>query len=358
MGVCSSQDDLWIERISKILKLNTVGEYLGYENLGPYLFIWLFLIIDVPVLSTISYFYYGGGFPIVRNPFWILAVVLLTFTVWATMRVRDRYGSKVKKLNLPKKDEKAKKEFFEIYSRKVRYFFLISGIGFYFLWLSFNFYSFLSIEGLVPFIGKFLLIIPFVYIPVGLEFASLFVGIHLSLPRKIRKFDIHPDFTDPERHGGFKPLGSLIKFSSQLYFGIIILYTMFFYSGPVFSSTPMGTTDIFFFIGAWVFGIIAYFVPLLWIHRFMVKKKEKKKRKIDKKMRDLGGENDFKSFPDGNPQNLDEMSEYVYYYLALDHVDQMNEYPFDLGMTQELLSVALIPITISLVNQFLLKGMF
>ncbi|MFC7221799.1 hypothetical protein ACFQKF_01360 [Halalkalicoccus sp. GCM10025322] len=57
------------------------------------------------------------------------------------------------------------------------------------------------------------IIIPFVYIPIGVEFAAIYTSIHIDLPRRVRRADLEMDFTDPMNFGGMYYFGELIRHS-------------------------------------------------------------------------------------------------------------------------------------------------
>ncbi|KXA88947.1 hypothetical protein AKJ37_05930 [candidate division MSBL1 archaeon SCGC-AAA259I09] len=143
-------------------------------------------------------------------------------------------------------------------------------------------------------------ITPFIYGPIVAEFFSLFIGVHFNLPRKIEEHEIDPNFSDPQRFGGFRPLGALIKDSNIVCFVLLSLFGLFFFGGSILSPYPrtFPTTltlsratilTIVYLIG-WVILVLGFILPSYWLHRHMKSKKEKKKKKLDKKLRKIGSE--------------------------------------------------------------------
>ncbi|KXB01359.1 hypothetical protein AKJ41_01745 [candidate division MSBL1 archaeon SCGC-AAA259O05] len=181
--------------------------------------------------------------------------------------------------------------------------------------------------------------------------------MNIILPKKIKEKDIEPNYMDPKLYGGFKPLGHLIKVSTELYFGVILIFSFSSFL-PLFLNMGVVVAPIddltVFFGGAYVFGLLSFLSPILWLHNHISVKKEEKKASLDSDIRKTGREEDFYSFPEIRPRDNDEMIEYIQLYLRFDHVDRMKEYPLDFSMTQEFLTISLLPFINPLISYILL----
>ncbi|OYR79384.1 hypothetical protein DJ84_18020, partial [Halorubrum ezzemoulense] len=58
---------------------------------------------------------------------------------------------------------------------------------------------------------NFLFMWEFVFLPVIVEFAFTYYGIHFLLPRRIKKTEFNLFFYDPRNMGGFAAVGQLLK---------------------------------------------------------------------------------------------------------------------------------------------------
>ncbi|WP_336362927.1 hypothetical protein [Halalkalicoccus salilacus] len=193
------------------------------------------------------------------------------------------------------------------------------------------------------------IIIPFVYIPIGVEFAAIYTSIHIDLPRRVRRADLEMDFTDPMNFGGMYYFGELIRHSYYMFIILIIAFLFWTYAPRVSDSIiyypypEAGFETTVQFIIFWAIGTV-FLVHSVWIfHAHMTKAKREKVKEINQHFQELG--DDDRSIPETQP----EMKEILYVQLEHDksrRVRDMHEYPFNAEMIYQLVLSVLLPLAL------------
>lgn len=369
MEGCISKNELWIEKIARETKFEDFGEQVfNKKGLGPYLFFLVFpMLVLWIVIQGITFLRFGWfpSWPPYRA--WAFPVGL-GIGIWGLKKMRKKYYNVVGTLISSDLSSENKKEFFEILPRKLKNFLLISG----FLMLTIAvFKSALPVLRNPSLIGEAWLGSPlatgyiigslnysiwFLWVVVVAEFIAVFVGIHFFLPRKIQKSKIELDYSDPERYGGMKPVGSLIKFSSSLYFLALFIWTCTFLTTflvmPEFEIVPFKTGITIFFSGAWIGGILLFLLPLFKINSHIRDRKMKKIRELKKKMRKDGTQNE--GFLRAEPETLEETSKYIHRYIQFEHAHNLKEFPLNFTMIKEFVAIVIAPLGFHIITTFLI----
>ncbi|KXA90557.1 hypothetical protein AKJ57_04040 [candidate division MSBL1 archaeon SCGC-AAA259A05] len=152
-------NELWIEKISRKLSFDKIASRISKKSHAPYFFVLTVMIIDVPILNTIWYFR-TGFHPLIDAPTWLLLPPLVFFAIWGSRKIRDKFEEFVRSSSLLEHNNVKKKDFFEIPSPKLKYFFLISGLVLWMIYAIWSIPEIISMSGKLGYSG-FFLFIPF-----------------------------------------------------------------------------------------------------------------------------------------------------------------------------------------------------
>lgn len=337
-GSFANGDVLWIERLARITKLEKLGKILmGREGIGPYLYLWIIfsishLIFNGSIFLTTGEVNYGS--------FWSLTIVVgLTFGVWAIKNMKEKYHTTIKELNLSNKSN-----FYNKWPALSKKFFLVSSI------LVLTTYNIVYFNDMSEFLSPIGMIahsaIQLVYItPIVAEFVAMIFNIHLFFPKQFVHARPDLDFSDPYRKGGTESVGDLILTSSKMYFIGLSLFTLFplyitfFYSEEYLFT--LGPYTTLFFLGGWKVGLWIFFAPQIRIHKYLKEEKRKKIENIHHEIQMIETEDEVKT---------EQLIQCVKKYLQLENVRQQSEYPFDTDKVRQLLSMAVIPLLLLLLE--------
>lgn len=337
---------LWVERVAGRFGFDRVCARLPRldPSCAPYLYVLSVLFIDVPVLSTIAYLFQPNVtfHPILDYPWWGLVPVGLVLGVYGIRRTRSRFtdavqvgrGSSEVRVSTP---------------RRFRVGVYVAALGFYLLSTGPALPELFSTEGTVIGVIKWLGIIPFVYIPLIVEFVVVYLHGLFFLPVALSRDDVDIDFADPTKLGGMGPVGALILTATKLYYLGLTLWTLFKFLGifigikePVVS--PQNLLSITFFTAAWIAGAVLFLGALFVIHRHMLEKRAEKIEEITNRIRNAGTDDEV--FPYVEPADHEERVEYLQEYANLRRVEETRTYPFDVNKLWELFAAAVFPVLI------------
>jgi hypothetical protein len=127
-----------------------------------------------------------------------------------------------------------------------------------------------------------------VFLPVIVEFAFTYYGIHFLLPRRIKQTEFNLFFYDPRNMGGFAAVGQLLKRSYYIYTAGLLLFFLLVY-GPVLLSVDgyvPGLFELAFFSAAWFVGLLSIAYSMYTIHQLMSKQKERRIRELEAELHD------------------------------------------------------------------------
>lgn len=353
-----------IERVSRTLKFEDFGRSLtGKRNLGTYFFLWTTLAANLFGLSLITYLQYGWN-PLTKDAIVrILIVVFITAVIWGRNSLEDKYIEIVGTSDVMKGSELRSKK---IISNETEYAILSVLALLALTYIAFDASEILRnpfllgypstrsvlCQGVIAGSIRYLIWI-LVYVPILTGFFATFIGINVRFPLGIRNTDLNLDFSDHWRRGGMKPIGELMLHSSQVYFLVLTVGTFI----PIIITlqgipAQVGVGTITVTSGAWVLGLLFFFVPQIVIKNRVRKEKEKKIKELRELMEAEGKTPD--GFIDAEPTDTEEAIKYIHRYVQFDHAHKMKEYPFDIGTFTDMIKVGLIPLVIQLFTIFFL----
>lgn len=187
-----------------------------------------------------------------------------------------------------------------------------------------------------------------VFLPVIVEFALTYYGIHVLLPRRIKQTEFNLFFYDPRNMGGFAPIGQLLKRSYYLYTGGLLLFFLLVY-GPVLFAIDgyvPGLLEFTFFSTAWFVGLVSIGYSMYTMHQFMATQKEQRIRELEDEIHHaIDDPYDITNADIVEPDRLDDARQ------RLTHVRNTRVYPATFTMWSQIAISVLLPQLLQLTVQ-------
>jgi hypothetical protein len=310
------QDTLLIEWVAKRFGVARLADLFNTNVYLPYIFVGIIIFVAFALLPAYSYMT-TGYHSLLANPFRpVIISVGLFFSVASIRYMTNRYSQAISQLELNQRQTALNGNQFKgiisfrskvlvyglmlsIYYLSVLIPSLIQGLG---IDTEFGLLTALSgrdiqtlidAEGLVTTVIGQLIIVPFVNLPVILEFGMLFFGIHVLLPNRLSQANLELFFHDPRNMGGLNDIGQLLKQSYYIYTGGVLLYFVVAYAPVIFShlaNSPRPTPGfdvVALFSLVWAIGLGTVIYSFYKIHRIMASKKEQRLKEIESDIKAL-----------------------------------------------------------------------
>lgn len=356
-GGHQTNDRLFIHGFTQLFKIDRVVGGSKFESLwrklpspigdldpAPFVFVWIVLFIDHHLIGAIQ-LWRDGYHPYLQNPGSVLIPFGYTLVVGGILIVE--YESNELELASREDTKELQALFDSLMESRIKYVVVVLAVTFrIFKIQSTGFDTIASVEGPVLGFVKWVIITPFVIIPIVSEFCIIVLGLHFWIPRELRKQGIDLNLDDPKNMGGLYPIGKLLKYTSQIFFLSMVVYSVVIVALQYFQDLQSNPLDISAILIGWVFGIAIFAVPIYWIHLHMSDWKESKQMEIIQNMKQIGETPG--AYPDPELETQEELMRYMSYNQKLRRVDQMSEYPVDITIVQEIVAVAIIPYLVTL----------
>ncbi|MBV0903871.1 hypothetical protein [Haloarcula salina] len=343
----------WLDALAARLGGDRLVDRLRYDISPSVLLVSAFLFVDAVVLQLYKELT-GGSATVFQNPFWLVVPVGMLGAVLFTRTLQRRYRSALAEIHIEQRTARAS-DFESLIDDRLRWGLFVVGAvvilvnSYFFIGAS----VILRTDGLAGLFGNFV-VVPFVYVPVAVDFIATYLGLQLVLPRRIRDTDLELDFLDPQGLGGLRPLGELVKHSYYYVMLGLAGFAVFIYGPWVFDGSitapvkPSPLIDAVFTVG-WVAAVGALAHALYVFHRFMNRQKREKLFELDRQYRDLiDGPWDIATHkrPETERERIEELEN------RMDRVTNTREYPATFAMWTQLLVGIILPkgIQLLLVN--------
>ncbi|MFB6194919.1 MAG: hypothetical protein ABEI80_02020 [Haloplanus sp.] len=311
------------------------------------------LVAFVEVVALQAYnLWVGRGVVFAANPLWLVRPLLLVGAAVATQLLHERYDRAVARSNL--RARAADPERFEGLVPD----WLLGGIiavGVAFTVL--NAVVILTIPQIYAAGGparvvRFLVVTPVGYVPVFGSFLATYISVEMLLPRTLSKSDVGLDFLDPERLGGMRPIGELVKFAYYLLmvglvgqavatYGPYLLEGVFAYE----ALEPPGAAINAAFTAVWAAAVLTMAYGIYTLHHYMVREKQEALHRLDTRAREhIDDPWDITRVDVSDPPG-----EYEAYRSRVEHVTSTREYPATFTMWSQLAVGVMIPKAIQFV---------
>lgn len=366
-------ENLWVETAANRLRFEAVARKLGGRSGdGPYVLVLAVVLVHIPLLSLLG-FWTTGTLSMAENPGELFQLPAWIAVVWILLKTKRTYSNAVEDLpesfdedvqNLdiespltarllsvvgvperPSGKRDARLE--EIAPDRLKYGVLLGG------WVLYGSQLVTNPGGLVgpvidltgPVVAgvRFLVIIPFVFYPLGAELLAVIVGALLLLPFKIRRARL-VDFSDPKGFGGLVSTGKLFKSVAVSYFVLLALFTLF--ETVAVGTEPTQLLSSAFIVGGVGAGLVFFFAPMVWMRSYISAAKEAKIRTLSEATRSVGSTDEL--LPYAEPESSADTNRYVFNHIRMQRVEATKEFPVNIGMVYEVLVALVLPYLTSL----------
>lgn len=294
----------------------------------------------------------GQVLAFVANPLWLVRPLVLVGAAVATGSLHERYRRAVSRSNLLERT--AEPERFEtLVPDRLSATVVALGVGFAIA----NAFVLIGVPTLYAAggatrVARFVVVTPFGYVPVLGTFLATYIAVEVLTPRRLERSDVGLDYLDPEKLGGMRPIGELVKFAYYYLVLGLIAYAVAVYGpfvlGGAFAYTALGRPGAFVnlaFTAVWgvSVGTMAYGIYVL--HRHMRGEKREVLHSLDRRSRESIDEPwDITRF-----DVSDAPDEFERYRRKVDHVTSTKEYPATFTMWTQLVVGILLPKAIQFV---------
>lgn len=334
---------LLVERAAARTGLDRLAAALGRPDDGAYLVPVVGWVLDVVVLSGISYLTVGREQ--FESPYLLIIPVGLCAGVLLARWLRRRYTGAVDSLPGDEVDADSLRSVpaGRVPVAVLAVFFVANLVQ---LALSpAEVAAFVELHGPAVAYAKYLLVAPFYFVVFADVVALLGAGMVL-LPWRLYNTDLTLDFSDVTGFAGLYEVSRLLRAGTLTYFVGLTAWTVFLLVPSILgSSSDVSTADSLVFPLLWLFGLALYATPVLVLHRHMSREKTRHIRDIDEKIRALDPQDDGRGIPYLDPSD-DDRPELQQRFIELQQVRSAREYPVSVAIVEELVVAALVPVAI------------
>lgn len=351
-------------RYKETLLIDYIARKFGFQRLTgrlsidvppAYLFVVSVLLVQYGVVDSYNYFIADKA-SLATDPLSILVPIGFVVAVVGIHWMRDSYAEAIASLRVSeqKTDAEITSLFEEIVPFRVKLYGWAIGLVLIYinLFVLLGASTVIEIEGVVQTVFSNLLVVPFITVPLITEFALLYVGIHVIVPRRIAKADLDLFFYDPRKMGGFAKIGQLLKRSYYLYTVGLLLYFFLIYGPIIFDEilfTPYPEPSVAIaamFSLLWLVGVISIGYSMYRVHVIMAAKKKQRIEEIETEIRGL-----LDDPYDIHSSNLADHEELEEIQHRLEQVRSTREYPSTFAMWTQIGISVLLPQALNLVVQ-------
>lgn len=294
----------------------------------------------------------GQVLTFVQNPLWLLRPLVLLGAALATENLYRRYDRALERSNIAERVADPDR-FDGLVPDRLTALLVALGVGFTLV----NAVGILTIQQLYAAGGgtrvvRFLVVTPFGYVPVLATFLATYVAVEVVLPRRIAAADVALDYLDPERLGGMRPVGELVKLAYYYLMVGLVAYAVATYGpyvlGGAFAYRALDAPGLAVnavFTAVWLLavGVMAYGIYVL--HQHMARQKRERLYELDRRARaHVDDPWDIRSF-----DALDPPPEYQRYRERVELVTATKEYPATFTMWSQLVVGVMLPKALQLV---------
>lgn len=359
--VTDYEETLLIEVFAAKLGFNRLSDLLPGTIYPPYLLVAATLFVEYGVVDGYNYFIADKS-SIAEDPLAVIVGFGLILAVAGIRWMRDNYAEAIASLRVSERDgpedgtgdQPISNHFEEIVPFRIKLLAYVGGL----ILLYINVFVLLGVPTLLEIEGTFGTVVinfilqPLVYVPLLVEFALLYVGIHVLVPRRIAKADLDLFFYDPRNMGGFAKVGQLLKRSYYLFTVGLLLYFTLIYGSVILDQLiptpypePTAAITVMFTL-LWILGVASIAYSMYRIHTVMAAKKERRIEEIEAELRELL--DDPYDINQAHLANHDKKDEIQH---RLEQVRSTREYPSTFTMWTQIGISVILPQALNLVVQ-------
>jgi|AntDeeMetagen681_2_1112603.scaffolds.fasta_scaffold01049_4 hypothetical protein len=344
MSKVDHEVNTWLDDIANTIGFGKLASEFPISVAPSTLYLAFGLFVDTILLEGYKQLT-GGRVTVLDNPFWLAIPVSLIAALYINRDLNRRYQDALHKMQISQRvTDKAGLE--ELVSGKFRWALFILSVSLIItnLTLFITIPTILSNNGIPGIIGNYI-IVPLFYTPVIIDFIATYLGIQLVLPRRLYHSEFRLDFLDPERLGGLRPVGELIKHSYYYTVLGIVAFALFVYGPQIFGdlfSSPVEPSPLIdgLFTVAWLSGASVMGYGLWVFHRFMRREKKEKLHELNREYREIVEQPwdiTNRRLPDSERDYIDDLEQ------RMDRITSTREYPATFAMWTQLLIGIILP---------------
>ena len=325
-----------IEYIAAIFGFDHVSAALpGNDIYPPYLFVAFFAMLDLAVLQVYVHLT-GGTHILLQAPNTAAGYAAVFLGVYGVRYMSRGYEDALTATRAQERVDTSEIERFQrIFSWRTKIVIYLSALVIMYANTIIN----IGVPNKVTAIN-FLFTWEFVFLPIIIEFAFTYYGVHFLLPRRIQQTEFNLFFYDPRNMGGFAAVGQLLKRSYYLYTVGLLLFFLLVY-GPVLLPTGgyiPGIGEFIFFTTAWIVGLLSIGYSMYTMHQFMSKEKEQRIRELEDELHQaIDNPYDINNSKIADQKQLDETQR------RLEQVRNTRVYPATFTMWSQIVISVLLP---------------
>lgn len=326
------RSELWLDRYARLFGFGRLADRLPWAVPPSY----LYAVTTVVVWRVFSISYsLANDIPLIHeiNPYFALQPLILLGAVYGARSLSRRYDRVMTEMRIEKRASDPE--------------LLRNPSGPRVPWILFGVAAGLQLGRATLDVAAFtetgmvanFVVFPFVYAPILVQFAVVYVGIEFLAPWRLSRSDVGVDFLDPHGVGGLRPLGELVKTAYYYVVAGLLAYALITYAP--FVSTPEWSVSAAagtIFTAAWIVSVGTVAFAVFTLHRFMRHEKRTELRRLEDDRRALMDDPwNVRAYeiPDSKRDRLDDLER------RIDRVSATREYPATFSIwTQLLLSVA------------------
>lgn len=333
-----------VEFVAELFLFDTLSRALPCRNIEPtYLFVGFFSFLDLGILQVYVHLT-GGEHILISSPNTALSYFTVILGVFGIEYMLNEYEEAMSGIRVHKRVENIKSDELQwVVSWRTKILIFAIGVILMYAHAIFN----VGIPERITSINL-LFTWQFVLLPIMIEFALIYISIHIYLPRQIKNADVDMFFYDPRNMGGFAPIGTLLKRSYYLYTGALLLFFVFAYGQVLLSlgAYEPGLFDLVFFSSAWFIGLLSIGYSMYTVHQVMSEEKENRIREIEDEMHEaLENPYDINNSTVEDPEKLNDAQR------RLEQVRNTRVYPATFTMWSQIGISVLLPQLLQLTVQ-------
>ncbi|SEO86481.1 hypothetical protein SAMN05216388_102146 [Halorientalis persicus] len=341
LGISSYEEDrdLWLDGFASLFGFGWLAERLPADLPPSYLYA-VVTVVGSNVL-TITY-NLANGVPLIyrTNPYFVLQPFVLFAAVYGARTLQAEYDRVMAEMAIAERADDPGS--------------LLDPVPSWLPWVLFGVGAALQLTravldmggwGVTDIFANFVLF-PFVFLPIVVQFFTVYVSIEFLAPWQLSKSTVGIHFLDPEGVGGLRPLGELIK--KAYYYVVVGLvgYALITYAPFVDTSWRVSAAAGAIFTAVWVGTVATVAFAVFTLHRFMHHEKRSEIQRLEREIRErIENPWDVKNYeiPDEDREEVEDLRE------RIQQVSATSEYPATFSIWSQLLLSIAIPKAIQLV---------
>jgi len=324
--------ELWLDRLARGLGFGWLAERL--PGAPPPSYVYVVLTVVVSNALTVSYNVLTGVPLIYRdNPYFLLQPLLLFGAVYGAHALQAEYDRVMTVMRVRERASDPAP--------------LVDPVPGWLPWTLFVVGAGTQLTravldmsgwGVTDLFANFLLF-PFVFLPIVVQFFTVYVSIEFLAPWRLSASDVGIHFLDPQGVGGLRPLGELVKTAYYYVVAGLVGYALITYAPFVDSGWTVSAAAGTVFTAVWVGTVATVAFAVFTLHRFMHREKRAEIQRLERRLRDCI-ENPWDVGAYEVP--ADREAEVADLRERIDRVSATSEYPATFSIwSQLLLSIAL-----------------